>query len=270
MSEKAVMGDNIERYLFVTDFDKTLSMDDTGYHLAEILGLSAEKYDTKVNNIRRKNTVQLGGELAHLITCDPEFCGRVTRQMLAEVGRETKLKKNVAELIQLLNDGIDNKRFLTYVTSAGPWDLIVSALEGIIPAERIFATTFICNQKDVLVDVERTGAGDAKVATIDALKIREKVPRSRIIYVGDGTSDIHVMLHVKAYNGYPIAVSSSPYMGHIAKRTVISDNALAVLIPILEEINGYSEDKIIKFFSQQKRPIHEWNRARVEWVDLED
>jgi len=264
------MVDKDERYLFVTDFDKTLSMYDSGYQLAGKLGISPQKYDAKIEHVRRKNIVQLGGELAHLIVWDDEFKCRVTKQMLAEVGRETKLKKDVAELVQLLKDGIGDKVFLTYVTSAGPWELIVSALDGIIPAENIFASTLIYDENDVAIDVERTGAGDAKVATIDALKIREKIPRSRIIYVGDGTSDVHVMLHVKAYNGYPIAVSSSPYMGHIAKRTVISDNALAVLIPILEEINGYSEDDIIKFFSQQKKPIHEWNRARVEWIDLED
>jgi len=259
-----------ERYLFVTDFDKTLSLDDSGYLIAEKLGLSPQEYEAKVEDVRRKNIVQLGGELAHLFIRDKAFQGRVTKSLLTQVGREIKLKKNVPELIHLLNKGIDQKQFLPFITSAGPYELIVSALKGIMPAENIFATTFVYDDSGVVVDVERTGAGDAKVATLDALKIRERIPRSRIIYIGDGTSDIHVMLHVKAYNGYPIAVSSSPYMGHIARRTVISDNALAVLIPILEEINGYSEDQINEFFLKLKIPIHEWSRARVEWVDLAD
>jgi 2-hydroxy-3-keto-5-methylthiopentenyl-1-phosphate phosphatase len=259
-----------ERYLFVSDFDKTLSLDDSGYLLAEKLGISPVEFDQKLEEIRRKNIVQLGGELAYLITRDQDFSGRVSRSLLQEIGREIKLKKNVPQLISLLNQGIDNKRFFCYVTSAGPWELIVRALDGIIPPENIFATTFEYNQQEIVTEVERTGAGDAKVATVDDLKIQKKVPRSQIIYIGDGTSDVHVMLHVKAYNGYPIAVSSSTYMGHIAKRTVISDNALAVLIPILEEINGYSEQQIIEFFSRLKIPIHEWNRARIEWVDLQD
>jgi 2-hydroxy-3-keto-5-methylthiopentenyl-1-phosphate phosphatase len=259
-----------ERYLFVSDFDKTLSLDDSGYLLAEKLNISPQEFDHKVEQIRRKNIVQLGGELAYLITKDEDFRGRVSRALLRQVGREVRLKKNVAQLVSLLNRGIDNKRFFTYVTSAGPWELIVQALDGIIPPQNIYATTFEYDQQDIVTEVERTGAGDAKVATLDALKIQQKVPRSQIIYIGDGTSDVHVMLHVKAYNGYPIAVSSSHYMGHIAKRTVISDNALAVLIPILEELNGYTEERIIEFFSRLKIPIHEWNRARIEWVDLED
>ncbi len=259
-----------ERYLFVSDFDKTLSLDDTGYLLAEKLGISPQEFDHKLGEVRRKNIVQLGGELAYLITRDEDFCGRVSKSLLREVGREAKLKNNVPKLISLLNKGIEDKSFFAYVTSAGPWDIIAQALDGIIPPENIYATTFEYDKHDIVTEVERTGAGDAKVATLDALKIHLKVPRSQIIYVGDGISDVHVMLHVKAYNGYPIAVSSSPYMGHIAKRTVISDNALAVLIPILEELNGYSERQIIDFFSKLKIPINEWNRASVEWVDLGD
>ncbi len=227
-------------YLFVSDFDKTLSLDDSGYLLAEKLGISAKEFEAKIDKVREKNIVQLGGELAYLITEDKDFCGRVSRKLLNEVGRETKLKKNVSKLISLLNSGIDNYRFFSYVTSAVPWDVIVEALAGIIPPDNIYATTFIYDDNNIVREVERTGAGDAKVASLDALKIHNKIPRSQIIYVGDGTSDVHVMLHVRAYNGYPIAVSSSPYMGHIAKRTVISDNAMAVLIPILEELGGYN------------------------------
>ncbi|MBI5788008.1 MAG: haloacid dehalogenase-like hydrolase [Candidatus Schekmanbacteria bacterium] len=259
-----------EKYLFVSDFDKTLSLDDSGYLLAEKLGISPRGFDGKVEDIRRKNIVQLGGELAYLITSDKDFCGKVSKTLLQEVGKETKLKKNVAQFISLLNNGIDNTEFYTCVTSAGPWDIISQALEGIIPPENIYATTFSYDELGIVTEVIRTGAGDAKVATLDELKIRQKIPRSQIIYVGDGTSDVHVMLHVRAYNGFPIAVSSSPYMGHIAKRTVISDNALAVLIPILEVINGYTEEQIIDYFAKLKRPINEWNRAQIELVDLGD
>jgi 2-hydroxy-3-keto-5-methylthiopentenyl-1-phosphate phosphatase len=257
-------------YLFVSDFDKTLSLDDSGYLLAEKLNVSPKDFDRKIEDVRRKNIVQLGGELAFLITRDNDFRGRVSKSLLQEIGREIKLKKSVSQLFSLLEKGIDNKKFWAYVTSAGPWELIVEALNKIVPAQNIFATTFEYDEQDMAIEVERTGAGDAKVATIDALKIQLKVPRSQIIYVGDGTSDVHVMLHVKAYNGYPINVSTSPYMGHISKRTVISDNTLAVLIPILNNIFGYSETQIIDFFSQIKTPIHEWNRAQIEWVDLED
>ncbi|MFH1239042.1 MAG: hypothetical protein V1653_02905 [bacterium] len=59
-------------------------------------------------------------------------------------------------------------------------------------------------------------------------------------------------------------------MGHISKRTVVSDNALAVLVPIMEGIAGYPDEKIRDFFEKIGHPIQEWNRTRVEWLDLED
>jgi hypothetical protein len=57
-----------------------------------------------------------------------------------------------------------------------------------------------------------------------------------VVYVGDGSSDIHVMLHVNRRDGFTIAVSESKLVAQIAKRTVLSDNALPTLVPILEEI----------------------------------
>ncbi len=259
-----------KRYLFISDFDKTLSLSDSGYLLSEKIGLSPSDYRRKVYEIRERNIAQLGGELACLIVMDEFFKGKVTKELFHEVGREIRLKKNVAELFRILQEGIENKSFLCFVTSAGPREIIVQALVGLLPPENIFATTFNYDDEGYVAGIQRTGAGDAKVATVDALKIREKVPRDQIVYIGDGTSDVHVMLHVKAYNGYPIAVSTSPYLGHISKRTVLSDNALSILIPILEDIIGYPEQKIMDFFSKLGIPILEWNRARVEWVDLEE
>ena len=59
-----------------------------------------------------------------------------------------------------------------------------------------------------------------------------------VIYTGDGSSDIHVMLHINSRDGLTIAVSESPDVSQVAKRTVLSTSALAVLAPILEEVAG--------------------------------
>lgn len=257
-----------QKYLFISDFDKTLSREDSGYFISEKIGISSDAYEEKVKALRQKNLVQLGGELAYLVTRDNDFKGKITKDLLRQVGEETRLKKNVSQLVQALKKGIDDKCFSVFIATAAPTDLVASALKEIIPETDIFGTTFIYNDKGVVVDLKETGAGDAKVAIVDLLKMREKVPRDRIIYVGDGLSDMRVMLHVNIYNGYPIAVSGSSYLGHISHRTVISDTASAVLIPILEDILGYSESKIIDFFSNLKTPIGEWKRAKVEWVDF--
>ena len=259
-----------EKYLFVTDFDKTLSLEDSGYLLADKINIPPETFEKKIQAVCRKNLVQLGGELAYLITSDPDFQGKITRKILEAVGKETKLKKNVKKLVRILREGIDDRSFAVFVATAAPKEIVTSALADIIPADKIYGTDLFFDNNGLVSGLERTGAGDAKVNILDHLKIKEKVPRDRIIYVGDGISDIRVMLHVQVYQGYPIAVSSSSYLGHIANRTVISDNALSVLIPILEDKLGYSYDQIRDFYQNLGLPVSEWKRAKIEWVDLVD
>ena len=82
----------------------------------------------------------------------------------------------------------------------------------------------------------RATAGYGKVARLEQLSEDLGVPLDHVVYVGDGSSDIHVMLHVNRHDGFTIAVSESTHVAQIAKRTVLSDNALPTLVPILEEI----------------------------------
>src|SRR5947207_10210469 len=42
--------------------------------------------------------------------------------------------------------------------------------------------------------------------------------------------------HVNRLNGLTIAVSENKYLAQIAKRSVLSDDAVSVLVPILEDI----------------------------------
>lgn len=258
-----------KRILFASDFDKTLSTGDVGYILSAKLGISAEQFDRKIEEIKRRNIVQLGGELAHLIIRDPDYEGRVTRDLLYEVGKEIELKKGVPELMKILSEGIESCQFSTYILSAAPQESIEKAVEGIFPKENIYGTTFIYDDKGVVVDVERTNAGHAKVSTLDMLKQKENVTRYAIIYVGDGSSDVHVMLHLKSYQGYTITVSPAPYMGHICRRSVISENVLSILVPILQDLLNFDEGKVRKFFEDRQHVILEWNRADTEWLDID-
>ena len=256
-----------KKILFVSDFDKTLSTGDVGYILSAKLGISAEEFDQKIEEIKRRNIVQLGGELAHLIIRDPDYVGKVSKDLLYEAGKEVELKKGVPELMNILAEGIDNYRFSTYIASAAPKECVEKAVEHIFPVSNIYGTTFIY-KNGIVQDVERTNAGHAKVATLDMLKQKENVTRYAIIYVGDGSSDIHVMLHVKSYQGYTITVSPAPYMGHICRRSVISDNVLSILVPILADLLKYDQEKIRAFFEDRGHAILEWNRADTEWLDI--
>jgi hypothetical protein len=55
---------------------------------------------------------------------------------------------------------------------------------------------------------ERTSAGSGSIPC-SARAARYPWSRSRLVYVGDGSSDLHVMLHVNRGEGFTIAVSES-------------------------------------------------------------
>lgn len=257
-----------EKYLFALDFDKTLSVQDTGLLLSLKLGISREEFDEKIRKLRRKSIAKLGGELSYLIIHDPSYKGKVTRKLLREVGREVKLKRNIPELIGLLRKGFRGKRFVPYVISASPQKIVEEALKGIIPKNHIYGTLYAYDEKGVVKGAEWVRAGSAKVQALNLARNKERIPPERTVYVGDGHSDMYVMLHVKTYNGYPIAVSPSPFLGHISKRTVLSLNALCILIPVLEDIVKLNEEEVREFLEKIGHPIQEWDRAKIEWVDL--
>ena len=94
------------------------------------------------------------------------------------------------------------------------------------------------------------------------------VPRERVVYVGDGSSDIHVMLHVNRGDGLTIAASETRLIAQIARRTVISDDALSVLVPVLEEVVGYDPGRIRKLFEDRGLLIQEWDRVRTDWLTI--
>ena len=77
-------------FLVASDFDQTLSFNDSGLVLSELIGASG--FQEKVDGLARSNLVQQGGELAYLIRHDPEFRG-VRREHLIETGRRVRLRQ---------------------------------------------------------------------------------------------------------------------------------------------------------------------------------
>ncbi len=258
----------IKEYLFASDFDKTLSFNDSGVVLSELLGISG--FQEKAEGLARLNLVQQGGELAYLLRHDPEYrC--VRREHLIEAGRHLRLKRNVALLARLLEDGVSGYHFDFYVVSAAPEEVVRSTLDGVVPPERVMGTRFAYNQQSGEIEsIVRVAAGYGKVALVDELQAKLGVPSERVVYVGDGSSDVHVMLHVNHRNGFTIAVSGSKYIAEIAKRTVISDDALSVFVPILEEIVGYKPKDIRAFFAAHGLLIQEWDKMRTDHLTISE
>ena len=258
----------VQRYLFASDFDQTLTFNDSGYVLSELVGIPTEEFERKAKGMAKLNLVQQGAELAYLLLHDPEFRSRVRKEHLYEVGKRIRLKENIELLYQNLKKGIDGYTFDFYVLSAAPVEVIHSALEGIVPRDHIYGTELRYSASGEIESITRATAGYGKVAVLDQLQAERQVGPDHIIYVGDGSSDVHVMLHVNMRDGFTIAVSEAKHVSQVAKRTVLSTNALAVLAPILEEIVGWDRNRIRGFFESHGLLIQEWDRVRTDWLTL--
>jgi len=258
----------LKHYIFASDFDQTLTFNDSGYVLSELVGIPTEEFERKAQGMAKLNLVQQGAELAYLLLHDPEFRSRVRKEHLYEVGKRIRLKKNIELLYQILENKIDGYQFDFYVLSAAPVEVIHSALEGIVPKDHIYGTEFLYTVDGEIDTITRTTAGYGKVAVLDQLQTQLKVGPDHIIYTGDGSSDLHVMLHVNERDGFTIAVSEAKHVSQIAKRTVLSSNALAVLAPILEDIGGWKRLKIRQFFETYGMLIQEWDSVRTDWLTL--
>lgn len=257
-----------KRYVLASDFDQTLSFNDSGYVLAELLGISAAEFERKATGMAKLNLVQQGGELAYLLLHDPEFRGRVRKHHLYEAGKRVRLKPNIDSLYSFLSQEVTGFQFDFYVISAGPVEVIRSALEGIIPADHIFGTEFEYGPDGEIARLLKVTAGYGKVATLDQLIEDLKIGPDRIIYVGDGSSDIHVMLHVNRRDGFTIAVSENRYLAPIARRSILSDNALAILIPILEDVAGWDTASIRELFEAKGLFIQQWDKVQTDLLTI--
>ena len=253
-----------KHYLVVSDFDQTLSFNDSGHVLAELLGV--HDFERKVAGLSRSNLVQQGGELAYLIRHDPDFRG-VRHEHLVETGRRVRMKAALPALVNFLEKGLDGYRFSFYVVSAAPRAVVVAALAGIVPPDHIYGTEFDHDPHTGEVRaITRVPAGYGKVAVLEELEERLNVVTDRVIYVGDGSSDVHVMLHVNHGDGFTIAVSENRQLSRIAKTKVISDNAFSVLVPVLHQVLRLRTAEIRELFESNGMVLHDWERARTDRV----
>src|SRR5215469_7229810 len=133
----------LKHYLLASDFDQTLSFNDSGVVLSELMGVSG--LHDKVAGLSRMNLVQQGAELSYLILHDPEF-RRVRRDHLVETGKRIRLKHDVALFARALDNLAEGYKFSFYVISAAPQEIIQSALQGIVPPQHIFGTRFRYNE----------------------------------------------------------------------------------------------------------------------------
>jgi 2-hydroxy-3-keto-5-methylthiopentenyl-1-phosphate phosphatase len=255
-------------YLVACDFDQTLSFNDSGLVLSELIGVP--RFQEKVAGLSGIHLVQQGAELAYLLRHDPEFrC--VRQEHLIEAGKRVRLKRHIPLFAHLLEHGVEGCRFSFYVVSAAPAAVVRSALAGIVAPEHIYGAEFDYDSSSgEICTIRQVPAGYGKVAILEELETRLQVSPDRTIYVGDGGSDIHVMLHVNNGDGFTIAVSEAKHIARIAKRTVVSDTVPSVLIPILEDIVGWEPARIRRLFESSGLVLQEWDKARTDWLTIRE
>ena len=257
----------VQQYLLASDFDQTLSFNDSGVVLAELIGIT--NFHDRVKGLSQINLVQQGAELSYLILHDPEF--RLVRQVhLVETGKRIRLKHNVALFAKTLENLADGYKFSFYVISAAPQEIIQSALEGIVPPENIFGTRFHYAENGEVAAIIRASAGWGKITVLEEIRATLGISHDHIIYMGDGSSDLPVMMHVNSYDGLTIAVSEAEFITRVAKRTVLSDNTMSVLIPVMEDVLRWDSARIRRFFASQGLMLREWGKSRTDQLLIQE
>jgi HAD superfamily phosphoserine phosphatase-like hydrolase len=251
-------------FLFLSDFDQTLSFNDSGLVLAEMMGIP--NFQGYVRKLAQAYLVQQGGELAYLLVHEPAFRD-VRKKHLREAGKKVRLKKHIQLLSKLLED-IGGCHFSFYVVSAAPQEIVESAMEGIVPVDHIYASQLAFDEDGRVVAVSSLRAGYGKVVILDQLRTQAPIGHNHLVYVGDGSSDVHVMLHVNRLEGLTIAVSENRFLAPIAKRSVLSEDALSILIPITEEILGWKTAEIRAFFERHGFILREWEKVQTDTLSI--
>jgi len=257
-----------QQYLLASDFDQTLSFNDSGVALSELIGFHG--FHDKVKGLSNINLVQQGAELSYLILHDPDF-RRVRREHLIETGKRIRLKHDVGLFARSLDSLSDGYKISFFVISAAPQEIIQSALEGIVPPDHIFGTRFRFNEATGEVEsIIRATAGWGKITVLEELRAELGISHDHIIYMGDGSSDLPVMMHINQYDGLTIAVSEAKFITRVARRTVLSDNAMSVLVPVLEEVLRWDSIMIRRFFATRGLTLREWDKMRTDMLTIDD
>src|SRR5207237_2693092 len=171
----------MKRYLLASDFDQTLSFNDSGIVLSDLLGLSG--FQERIAGLSRIHLVQQGAELAYLLLHDPEY-RRVRQEHLVEVGKRIRVKQNLHLLTRLLSE-LDGYEFAFYVISAAPQAGTESALADIVPADHIYGTRFRYDPASGAIQaIERVTAGYGKLALLGGVRAELHGGHGRGLLVG--------------------------------------------------------------------------------------
>ena len=145
----------MKHYLFASDFDQTLSFNDSGHVLSEMLGIGG--FAEKTAGLSEIHLVQQGGRARLSAAARPRVSPRAARGPHRGRPPDPPQAEHLGLLSRLL-EAVDGFGFTFYVVSAAPEEVIRSALKGIVPESRIYGTQFRYDQAPAR-SVHRAGAG---------------------------------------------------------------------------------------------------------------
>ena len=121
------MSINLKALPFCERFDQTLTFDDSGYVLSELVGIPTAEFERKAQGMAKLNLVQQGAELSYLLLHDPEF-PRSAQAASVRGGQDHPPEREHRIAYQVLKNGVDGYHFDFYVLSASPVEVIQSRL----------------------------------------------------------------------------------------------------------------------------------------------
>jgi len=76
------------------------------------------------------------------------------------------------------------------------------------------------------------------------------------------------MLHVNNHDGFTIAVSDNRQLAHIARSTVLSDNAFSIMLPVLDQVLDWRTGAIRELLEHNGLTLQAWEKARADSVEI--
>ena len=138
----------------------------------------------------------------------------------------------------------------------------------IVLPENVFGSEFEFDANTgEICSIEHVPAGNGKVAVLEALELKLQMSSDRV-YIGDGSSDPYVVPGVNSRYGHTIAVSEKKSIGRIANRTVLRDNAVSVLVPILENVLKWDSAQIRGLFNSHGLALQDWDKIHTDWINF--
>jgi CubicO group peptidase (beta-lactamase class C family) len=207
------------------------------------------------------------GKIASLDDAVSKYAPKLAGSPYGETSIRNVLKMSSGVPFNEVYDGKDDlTRFSIMRRSQGS----IAALRSFGGREVEQGTRFHYAQNGEVAAIIRASAGWGKITVLEEIRATLGMSHDHIVYMGDGSSDLPVMMHVNSYDGLTIAVSEAEFITRVAKRTVLSDNAMSVLVPVMEEVLRWDSARIRRFFASQGLMLREWGKSRTDQLLIQE